>query len=152
MKKLLVISVALLLVLSGCGEDEDSEGGTQESWAGSSSHNFGQNCMNCHTSGGQGESTFTIAGSVYASDNSSADTSGTISILVHTAAGGGGTLLKELPVDSSGNFYSTSAVTTSGSYLGFKNSSTGLTRYMSTVGTTGKCTSCHGSTTAKLSF
>jgi hypothetical protein len=71
MKKINSILISLFLVSTSlivfnscekeeaCDEDNISEQGDDES------HNMGQNCMQCHKLGGEGEGCFVVAGTVY---------------------------------------------------------------------------------------
>ena len=58
----------------GCDEDNISIAGDDES------HNAGQNCMQCHYDGGEGEGCFVVAGTVYDSLQQNTKTSGSIGL------------------------------------------------------------------------
>ncbi len=124
-----------------CGETKVSYSG------GSKSHNFGQNCLTCHKSGGEGEGCFNVAGSASNSALTSNLTGG--SIKLYTGANGTGTLKYTIPIDSKGNFYTTESVDYSGLYPAITGTS-GATSYMSSSLNTGACNSCHGVSTGKL--
>jgi cytochrome c553 len=142
---------SLVLAVSCEKENEnENEGGneTKTSTANSSeSHNMGQNCMNCHKQGGQGEGWFTVAGTVY--DTSTTKVYPGATIKLFTGPNGTGTLKYTLPVDKLGNFYTTNSVDfISGLYPAVTGSN--ATRYMSSTISNGQCNSCHGSSTSKI--
>jgi len=113
---------------------------------GSKSHNFGDNCMQCHQSGGEGEGCFVAAGSVKNAALTAPATSGQVEF--YTLPNGGGTLKYTVQIDAKGNFYSTEAMTLTGLYPAIKNA-TG-TMYMGSALSTGACNSCHGNSTGSL--
>ena len=142
---LLVVFVVLGSILSfysckkseKCGESNISQSG------GHDSHNFGQNCMNCHKSGGEGEGCFLVAGSVSKMSTSSPVSSGFVKL--YTQPNGGGTLKYTISIDSKGNFYTTDNIDFAGLYpviIG----STGSQFSMSSPIATGACNTCHTST------
>jgi hypothetical protein len=143
----LLISVSTVLTItsckkkSKCNEIKISFSGSDES------HNFGQNCLQCHKSGGEGEGCFTVAGSVSNSSLTSPLSSGTVSF--YSAPNGGGTLMQTVEIDAKGNFHTTDAFEISGLYPAITGSN-GITHYMSSSPSTGACNSCHGSSTTKL--
>lgn len=124
-----------------CNETNISTAGSDDS------HNFGQNCMSCHTSGGEGEGCFKIAGSVSNSGLTAPLTSGTVKL--YTQANGAGTLKHTFQIDTKGNFHTTDAVDFTGLFAAVTGSN-GVTQYMSTSLTSGACNSCHGPSTSKL--
>lgn len=69
------------------------------------SHKSGQNCMNCHVSGGSGEGWFQVAGTVY--DGGLTHTLSNATVRMHTQANGAGELTASFEGDKLGNFYST---------------------------------------------
>jgi hypothetical protein len=124
-----------------CGESNISEAG------GDDSHNFGQNCLNCHKSGGEGEGCFSVAGSISNQALSSSLSVGTVKL--YTAANGGGILKYTIQIDSKGNFYTTESIDVAGLYPAATGSD-GTPHYMSSSLSSGACNSCHGVSTAKL--
>jgi hypothetical protein len=124
-----------------CGETNISESG------GDDSHNFGQNCMNCHTSGGKGEGCFVVAGSVSNSALTSNLTSGTVKF--YTEPNGGGTLKATVQIDSKGNFHTTESIDVIGLYPVITGSN-GVPHSMGSSLSSGSCNSCHGVSTGKL--
>jgi hypothetical protein len=80
----------------GCDEDNISITGDDDS------HNQGQNCMQCHKNGGEGEGCFVVAGTVYDSLQTSTVQSGLIEF--YTEPNGGGQKMKTIEIDSKGNF------------------------------------------------
>lgn len=145
---LIVLSAFFLLSACGTGEGEGAgEGGYN------ASHNFGQNCLSCHYSGGPGETAFHAAGSLYKSDRATAYTGGAANIKLYTNDNQTG-LLRTITADASGNFYTQYAINfSSGLYPVITNTSTGKVRKMSGSITYGGCNAggCHdGSSQARL--
>lgn len=143
---LLIVSATLLAVPS-CKKTSDCSETNISSSGGDDSHNFGQNCMSCHTSGGTGKGCFNVSGSASNSALTSNLSSGTIKF--YTAANGGGTLKYTVAIDAKGNFHTTESNTYTGLYPAITGPS-GTTKYMSTAISTGACNSCHGASTTKL--
>lgn len=110
------------------------------------SHNFGNNCMQCHQAGGEGEGCFVAAGSVKNSALTAPATRGQVEF--YTEANGGGTLKYTIQIDGKGNFYSTEAMTLTGLYPAIKNANG--TMYMGSSLSTGACNTCHGNSTGAL--
>lgn len=125
----------------GCGEDNVSASG------GGKSHNMGQNCMQCHQSGGKGEGCFVVAGTAYDTLMASSLHSGKIEL--YSGPNGTGNLVHTVQIDSKGNFYTTDNFSISGLYPVITGPS-GQKQYMGSSITTGQCNSCHGSTTSKI--
>ena len=125
---------------SGDGDD-DGESETATSVAGSSrSHNFGQNCFSCHTSGSGSEASeyqWTVAGSVAYNGSALTGVSGAV-IKFYKADN---TLVATLPVDAIGNFYTTTSITGMGS-LYPEISYNGTTHRMSSPASA-SCANCH---------
>ncbi len=127
------------------GEEHEDEQESAVSIAnGNDSHNFGKNCFSCHISGSGSEASeyqFTIAGSVKNSSTGSAliGNSGGVIKLYDSS----NTLVKTLPIDSKGNFYSTEKIQGLGS-LYAEVSLSGSTQRMSNPAP-GKCGVCHNS-------
>lgn len=124
-----------------CGKKNISSAGSNES------HNFGMNCMTCHTSGGEGKGCFNVAGSVSNNTLSSNLTAGTVKL--YTAANGGGTLKYTIEIDAKGNFHTTESVDYTGLYA-VVTGSNGVAHYMGSSLSSGSCNSCHGNSTTKL--
>jgi hypothetical protein len=116
----------------------------------SASHNNGQNCMNCHKSGGQGggEGWFVVAGSVFMPDKISLNANG--NILLYSGANGSGTLVATIQVDGKGNFYTTDAIDFGNGLYPAIQGATGSLQYMGQVTRTGACNGCHGVSTDRL--
>ena len=141
------MSLALLLINScekkGCGSTNISTTNGHES------HNAGQNCMNCHSSGGEGQGCFLAAGTVY--DNAATSIYPNATIRLYSQPNGAGSVVATIQGDAKGNFYTTGSIDFgSGLYPSVTNSG-GQTMYMSASTTTGACSSCHGVSQAKIS-
>ena len=141
----LAIAGALVLSQTSC-QKEGSSVSNISTTNGSRSHNMGQNCMNCHKSGGQGDGWFTAAGTMYKPDLVTLQPNTTV--YLYSGANGSGNLVATLNVDAKGNFFTTDAIDfSSGLYPAAKGPS-GTMHYMSQVTRTGACNCCHnGSTT-----
>jgi len=140
----LFLGIVGLLWLQSCKKIRCIENNNSVSGQ-SKSHNFGQNCMNCHVSGGEGEGCFVVAGSVEDTAGHSAS-SGQIEF--YTQPNGGGTLKYTVPIDAKGNFFTTNTNTYTGLYPAVKGNS--QTRYMSSAITTGACNTCHGTSQPRI--
>ncbi len=148
-KRNFVLLLALTLIGFGVSSCE-KEGGNEKKismYGGDDSHNMGQNCMECHKSGGEGEGWFNIAGTVY--DTALIATLKNTTIKLYTEANGGGQLKYTFEGDAKGNFYSTDDINFGDGLFPSVQGPTG-TQYMSTSVKTGACNSCHGATTDKL--
>jgi hypothetical protein len=138
-----ILSIFLLSILFSCENEESGEQKDITSTSLSSeSHNNGQNCMDCHKNGGQGDGWFNMAGSVYNSTRTIPYI--TASIELRTAQSGGGTLIKKVEVDQNGNFYTTNPIDFgTGLYVSVVGGTS--TQYMSSKVTNGACNYCHNS-------
>jgi cytochrome c553 len=125
----------------GCDEDNISIAGDDES------HNAGQNCMQCHYDGGEGEGCFVVAGTVYDSLQQNTKTSGSIEF--YTEPNGQGQLIKTVAIYKKGNFFTTDLFNLQGLYP-VSVGTNGSKQYMGSALTSGQCNSCHGVTTNKI--
>jgi mono/diheme cytochrome c family protein len=143
---LMALSVAIFL--HSCETEDAGENETKNSSHGSNeSHNMGQNCMNCHQSGGSGEGWFTIAGTVY--DSIKTNTFSNATINFYSGLNASGDIKYTIQGDELGNFYTTQNIDFSnGLYVSVAGDKT--TKVMSSKITAGQCNSCHGSTTGKI--
>jgi len=117
------------------------------SYGDNTSHNSGQNCINCHQQGGSGTFVFQIAGTVY--DSTLSNTYANATVKLYTEANGAGTLKYTINGDALGNFYTTENIDF-GSGLFVAVHGNAATHYMSSIVNSGQCNSCHGSSTAKM--
>jgi len=108
----------------------------------SKSHNMGQNCMNCHTSGGQGKGCFQTAGTVYDTKGTTTMSNGVITL--YTGVNASGTLRGTIYVDAKGNFHTTESIDFSGGLYPTITGASGDIQHMPDPTTTGACNSCHG--------
>jgi len=138
--------ISLLTIVVSCNKEGENSTNIS-STGGNKSHNQGKNCMTCHTSGGEGEGWFNVAGTVYDSLKTSTYPNGIVQL--HTGPGGTGTLKYTIYVDAKGNFYTTEAIDFgSGLYPSIQGGTS--THYMSSTIGMGQCNSCHGVSTDKL--
>lgn len=152
---LVVLLFSSLIACGGGGGGGD--GSTGGSPGGSNnkptSHNAGQNCMNCHRVGGAAENVaiFNAAGTVYQS-NGSVQTNATVKLYIS----GTNTLVADLETDGSGNFYTTEYVDGLFYGMGFVSGvdievhGPGGIRTMPGLVTEGACNSCHGNTNGNI--
>ncbi len=149
MKKTVVLIsliTAIIVFITSC----EKEGGNSTKisrYNETESHNIGQNCMNCHKSGGDGEGWFNVAGTVY--DDTQTNTVKNATINLYTGMDGTGTLKYTIQVDGLGNFYTTEPIDLTTPLYPSVTGSTS-TNYMSTSITTGACNSCHNVSTGKI--
>ena len=145
-KPLLALTLLIMVVMLSC-ENENENETKISTYNSSKSHNAGQNCMNCHTKGGEGEGWFEVAGTVY--DSQKANTYPNATVRLYSGPNGAGDLIVTLQVDELGNFYSTEGINFGG---GLYPSVQGdvQTNYMQSSIATGQCNSCHGNTTGRI--
>jgi hypothetical protein len=139
--KILPITVVFSLILFSC-EKKISQYNSKES------HYAGQDCMQCHKSGGDGEGHFKVAGTVY--DSTKINVYPKATIKLYSAPQGGGNLIKTIEVDGNGNFYSTEKVKFKKDVYPTVEGINGGVKFMSTPISNGNCNSCHGVTTNKI--
>jgi len=145
-KALLALPLLIMVVLLSC-EKENGNETKISTYNSSDSHNTGQNCMNCHTSGGEGEGVFEVAGTVY--DSQKTNTYPNATVRLYSGPDGTGDLIATIQVDQLGNFYSTEGINFgSGLFVSVQGET--QTRYMPTSLTTGACNSCHGSSVGRI--
>jgi hypothetical protein len=144
------VSVSVMTLNSCSKNDEDESSGEVKisETGGDESHNSGQNCMNCHKSGGNAEGIFTVAGTVYNNQLTSINPNAVIRL--YTLPGGGGTLRGTVYADSKGNFFTTAGIDFSGGLYPSVTGTSGNVAYMASSTTQGACNACHGSSTARI--
>jgi len=147
MKKSLKSIVAMIAVLSFLACEKENSESKISYYNDDESHNMGQNCMNCHVQGGEGEYLFSIAGTVY--DSSLVNTYPNATVKLFTGSNGTGELKYTIQVDALGNFYSTELINfENGLYASLEGSL--QTKNMLTVLNSGQCNSCHGISIDKI--
>jgi hypothetical protein len=112
----------------------------------SESHNMGQNCMNCHKSGGDGEGWFQVAGTVY--DTTLSKTNPNTTVRLYSDAQGSN-LKYTVQVDALGNFYTTETIDFGSGLYPVVVGKT-ISKHMASPITSGQCNSCHGVSTDKI--
>jgi len=108
------------------------------------SHNNGQMCQTCHTSGGSGPYSWVVAGSVFQPDFTTPAPDGTVYFWSQT--GGTGDLLATLEIDGKGNFFTTSSILPGTNVFPQVRSAQGGIQTMPVSAPNGMCNSCHGVT------
>lgn len=141
-----MFSASMIAFLGSCDDDSKNKcGKTLYSRNNESeSHNMGQNCMNCHKSGGNGEGCFLVGGTIYESNKTTRVSGGNVKF--YTGPNGTGTLVTTLEIDKLGNAYTTNSVDFGSGLYPVVTSAGGQTKYMGSSTTTGSCNSCHGVT------
>lgn len=146
-KNFFVIAMFLLSLFSAC----EKEGGNETVISRNNtdeSHKLGQNCMNCHVQGGDGEGWFTLAGSVY--DNTQTNGYPNGNVKLYTEPNGSGTTVKTVEIDREGNFFTTETIDFgTGLYVGVFGTN-GEQQFMVSKITNGSCNSCHGGSAGKI--
>ena len=126
-----------------CDSDENENETVISKYGLTKSHNIGQNCMDCHKSGGNGEGWFTAAGTVYDSNGVTPNPNATINL--YSGANGTGNIIMTIEVDAKGNFYTTESIDFSDNNIHPSVTAfTGKTKFMPGIPGTGQCNSCHG--------
>ncbi len=141
MKKIFISTLVLSLTLLSCEKKISS-------YSESESHYAGQDCMQCHKSGGDGEGNFKVAGTVY--DSSKTVVYPKTTVKLYTEPLGGGDVIKTIEVDALGNFYTTERVKFKKDVYPSVIGINGDEKFMGTPITTGSCNSCHGISTSRL--
>ena len=144
---ILIMMTSFLFVNSSCDKDDDGNEKMQSNYNGDESHNTGQNCMNCHLQGGDGEGWFIIAGSVYDSLKTSSYPNSLINL--YGGPNGTGGLVAAIEVDGLGNFYTTNEINF-GNGLYTSASGNTSTEHMNMPITSGHCNSCHGGSVERI--
>ncbi len=123
----------IMLVTLSCEDENETKISTYND---DESHNAGQNCMDCHTPGGEGEGWFEVAGTVY--DSTRTNTPNAT-----------GTLHYTLQVDALGNFYTTEDMKAPGGlYVAVQGDN--QTNNMQSILPSRNCNSCHGVETERI--
>lgn len=154
MKKEINFTLAVLFItitMLSCSKSnhyEDAEETNISATGSNRSHNMGQNCMNCHYGGGQGEGVFKVAGTVY--NEAQTATFPNTTIKLYTGPDGTGTLKHVIYVDGKGNFYTTESIDFSAALYPAVINGANI-NYMGSSVSTGQCNSCHnGSSTDRI--
>jgi cytochrome c553 len=153
-KKVLTIItmvISTLILFDSCEKEENEENEGNEtmnsSYNDNESHNMGQNCMNCHIQGGDGEGWFVVAGTVYDSLKTATFPNSTVKL--YSGPNGSGNLVATIEVDGLGNFYTTNSINFgNGLYTSASGNTT--TQHMNSSISTGNCNSCHGESVDRI--
>ena len=89
---------------------------TNISTAARASHNRGDDCASCHTSGQQGRGCFSVCGSAYKNDKKTPMQNAVMVLFSKDDNGNITGVSKEIPIDKSGNFYTTETTSFAGKY------------------------------------
>ncbi len=150
-KVMTIVAIISSLILFQSCEDDDFEGGGNEekisSYNEMESHKTGENCMECHKSGGNGEGWFNIAGTVYDALQTSPFPNTTVKL--YSGPNATGNLVAVIEVDGLGNFYTTNNIDFgNGLFVSVIGNQT--TENMVSSISSGKCNSCHGVNTDRI--
>jgi len=89
---------------------------TNISTANRSSHNKGKDCTTCHSLGEEGNGCFTICGTAFKSDKITPIQNAVMVLFSKDENGNITNVSKSIPVDKSGNFYTTESISFTGKY------------------------------------
>ncbi len=109
------------------------------------SHNSGETCTKCHSLGEDGNGCFTIAGTAYKKDKSTPLTDA-VMVLFNRDVNDWAKItgeVKRIPIDKTGNFYTTESVDFVGKYPAIITKSGDTISMNSSLAYTGSCNSCH---------
>lgn len=147
MKKifLTMLTFSILVVFQSCEQEGNEK--KVSGYESTASHNMGQNCLNCHKSGGSGEGWFSLAGTVY--DSLKTATLPNSTVKLYSGPNGTGSLIGIIEVDGLGNFYTTNSIDFgNGIYPSVEGDAD--TKYMFSSIVSGACNSCHGVSTDRI--
>ena len=143
-----VFAIALVMIIQSCGREGGNSTNVSQT-GGTSSHKTGQNCMNCHCSGGEGSGWFNAAGTVYTADSSSTYANVVVKLYTAPDSLGNQVLVTTINGDAKGNFYTTASINFGSGLYPVVVGAHG-TKYMTATITQGACNGCHGVTTGRL--
>ncbi len=139
------MAISTLVMVPSCKHGKCESGPTSS--IGRSSHNAGENCMQCHLPDGEGEICWQVAGTVY-DHNAHQPISGQ-EVRFFTRPLGQGEMRLGLQSDATGNIYSSDALTF-GSGLFPAVIHNGDTAFMAESISDGACNRCHGNSTGRV--
>lgn len=125
----------------GSGKCEE----TNISTATRASHNAGETCTKCHATGEEGRGCFTVAGTAYKKDKSTPLTDA-VMVLFNRDANDWSKIIgevKRIPIDKSGNFYTTESVDFVGKYPAIITKNGDTISMVGKLTSTASCNSCH---------
>lgn len=155
MKRNVYIIATLVVFLFQCSHYDDLQRNGKESKNGSTeSHNFGQDCMDCHNDPGSEAvkegGWFHIAGSIYDEDETTPYTNARVELW--SQPNGEGTKYYELEVDAYGNFYTEKVIDYNHTcYPIVVDLESGDYEAMEPAFNSGGCNGCHGKTEVVIS-
>ncbi len=142
-----VCALSLMMIIQSCERGSNRTNISQA--GGTNSHKMGQNCMNCHVSGGEGTGWFTAAGTVYTLDSSSTYTNPVIQLYTAPDSLGNQTLVTTINGDARGNAFTTASIDYGSGLYPVVVGAHGK-KYMAASITQGTCNGCHGVTTGRI--
>ena len=142
-----VFMIQLLIILNTSCSKNSVNLERKSSHGDTKSHITDKNCINCHKEGGSGDGWFTIAGTVFNTDQQNRFPNATV--LFYSVADGDGDIKYTLEVDEYGNFYTTDEIDFVGNKYPVVLSEVD-TQYMSKAVSNGDCSDCHGQDVDKI--
>lgn len=148
MKAIKTIFTATILSTVFLSCERDGSGKCEEtniSTATRASHNAGETCTKCHTQGEEGNGCFTLAGTAFKKDKSSPLTDA-VMVLFNRDENDWSKItgeVKRIPIDKSGNFYTTESVNFVGTYPAIITNNGDTISMGSKLTSSGSCNSCH---------
>jgi cytochrome c553 len=145
----LLVLIVFISVVQSCSHYDEVMKNPEESSAGESSHNAGENCMSCHHSSNNEASQrwWYVAGTAYKKSNSS-KAEGKVELW--TGPNSSGELLHTLIIDPNGNFYTERILNFKGGFYPVVVNKQNKRNEMNTKTVEGSCNSCHGISQEKI--
>lgn len=141
----LFVILTTLIVFQSCEKGENEQKVSNHN--GTESHHEGENCMNCHYSGGSGDGWFTVAGTVYDSLKTTPYPNSTVTLLA--LSNGVMRLAATIEVDAYGNFYTTQQIDFENElHVSVKGNLDSQDMHATIAN--GRCNSCHGASTDRI--
>ena len=147
--KIALLSLTIIsLYLTSCqrsGTGKCTE--TNLSTAARASHHRGEDCFKCHTSGRDGRGCFTIAGSAFKSDKTTPMQNAVMVLFTKDDNGKITDVSKAIPLDKSGNFYTTETISFTGKYPAIicNGDTSEMSGSLTNNASCNKCHACKGS-------
>jgi hypothetical protein len=144
MKKITFISLSCFsLFLFSCSRDGSGKcTETNISTVSRSSHNAGKDCASCHSGGNPGRGCFSICGTAFQKDKSSPMQNAVMVLFSKDENGKITDVSKPIPLDKSGNFYTTETISFANKYPAII-SGKDTTMMGGSLTNTASCNSCH---------
>lgn len=153
--KLRILTLAVIAFFAvACSHYDDLQKNIEQSKNGDDeSHNQGRDCMQCHKAGGEAgkfesDKWWNIGGTVYSANGIVPTVNG--KLYLYTQPNGQGELKYAFEIDALGNVYTNQIIDFRPGLYPYVVSATGGTAAMNSILPHGKCNSCHGITTDRI--